>query len=114
MRTIAGIDDIGIYVFTQKDRSTRTLVPHHHHVNLHRRDVVDRIEQVSPFFTEEPELLGVDHIGTQSFSASSNDILVRVEFSKNILATVISRKDGTFLIGRLSTSIKVICGGKMS
>ena len=41
------------------------------------------------------------------FSASSNDMRVRVEFSKNKLAMVISLNEGTFFIGRLSTSLKL-------
>ena len=39
------------------------------------------------------------------FSANSKDIRVRVEFSKNILAMVTSRKVGTLLIGLLMTSL---------
>ena len=41
------------------------------------------------------------------FSASSKDKRVRVEFSKNKLAIVMSRKEGTFFIGRLMTSLKL-------
>ena len=55
--------------------------------------------KVSPFFSylaEEEKLI----ISAESlFSASSNDNLVLVEFSKNKLATVISLNDGTFFIG---------------
>ena len=40
------------------------------------------------------------------FSASSKERRVLVLFSKNKLAMVISRNDGTFLIGRLITSLK--------
>ena len=41
------------------------------------------------------------------FSASSNESLVRVEFSKKILAIVMSLREGTFLMGRLITSLKL-------
>ena len=40
------------------------------------------------------------------FSASSKDNLVRVEFSKNKLATVISLSEGTFLMGLFKMSLK--------
>ena len=40
------------------------------------------------------------------FSASSKESLVLVLFSKNKLAIVMSRSEGTFLIGRLITSLK--------
>ena len=40
------------------------------------------------------------------FCANSNDSFVRVEFSKNRLAIVISLRDGTFLMGRLITFLK--------
>ena len=40
------------------------------------------------------------------FADNSKDNLVLVEFSKNKFAIVISRKEGTFLIGRLITSLK--------
>ena len=39
------------------------------------------------------------------FSASSKERRVLVLFSKNRLAMVISRREGTFLIGRLITSL---------
>ena len=61
--------------------------------------------RVSPFFTE---LLLLEKLITSAeslFSASSNDSLVRVEFSKNTLAMVMSLKDGTFLMGLLITSL---------
>ncbi len=40
------------------------------------------------------------------FSANSNERRVRVEFSKNRLAMVMSRSEGTFLMVRLMTSLK--------
>src|SRR5690554_1376407 len=61
---------------------------------------------VSPFFTEdcaaEKLIVSADNL----FSASSNDSLVLVLFSKKMLAMVISLSEGTFLIGRLITSLK--------
>ena len=39
------------------------------------------------------------------FCANSNESLVRVLFSKKMFAIVTSRKEGTFLIGRLITSL---------
>ncbi len=47
-------------------------------------------------------------------SASSKETRVRVLLSKNKFATVISRREGTFLIGRLMTSLKLSAVSKMS
>ena len=61
----------------------------------------------SPFLTELPDALKFTMSADSLFSASSKDNLVRVEFSKNKLAMVISLKDGTFFMGRLITSLKL-------
>jgi len=60
---------------------------------------------VSPFLTELPEAEKLTTSAESLFSANSNDKRVRVEFSKKTLAIVTSRKDGTFFIGRLMTSL---------
>ncbi len=60
---------------------------------------------VSPFFTELLEAEKLITSAESLFSASSNERRVRVEFSKNKLAMVISLREGTFLIGRLITSL---------
>jgi hypothetical protein len=62
--------------------------------------------RVSPFFTELLEAVKFKTSADNLFAANSKEILVRVEFSKKILAMVMSRKDGTFLMGRLMTSLK--------
>jgi hypothetical protein len=64
-------------------------------------------KSVSPFFTEEEEAEKFTVSAESLFSANSKEILVRVEFSKNKFATVTSRREGTFLIGRLITSLKL-------
>lgn len=51
---------------------------------------------VSPFFTEELAALKFTVSALNRFSASSKLIRVRVEFSKKRLATVVSRRLGTF------------------
>ena len=60
----------------------------------------------SPFLTEdwaaEKLMMSADSL----FSASSKESLVRVLFSKKRLAIVMSRREGTFLIGLLITSLK--------
>ena len=48
-----------------------------------------------------------------SFSANSNESRVRVEFSKKTLAIVTSRREGTFLIGRLITSLNSLAVSKI-
>ena len=59
----------------------------------------------SPFETEEPEAAKLMVSAESLFSASSNEILVRVEFSKNKLTIVTSRSVGTFFMGRRNTSL---------
>jgi hypothetical protein len=62
---------------------------------------------VSPFLTELEEEEKLMTSAERRFWASSNERRVRVEFSKKTLAMVTSRSEGTFLIGRLSTSLNV-------
>jgi hypothetical protein len=61
--------------------------------------------KVSPFLTELPEAEKLMVSAERRFSANSKESRVRVEFSKNTLAMVTSRREGTFLIGRLRTSL---------
>src|SRR6185503_18968324 len=61
---------------------------------------------VSPLLTEEDEAAKLMVSADRRRSASSKDKRVRVEFSKNILAMVTSRSEGTFLIGRFKTVLK--------
>ena len=70
--------------------------------------------KVSPFLTDEPAALKLTTSAESLFSANSKDKRVRVEFSKNTLAMVISRKEGTFLIGLLITSLKRDAVSRMS
>src|SRR5690606_20122687 len=63
--------------------------------------------RVSPFLTLDPPDEKLRTSAESRFSASSKEIRVRVEFSKNKLAIVMSRNVGTFLIGRLITSLKL-------
>ena len=53
---------------------------------------------VSPFLTEDCEDEKFSTSADKRFSANSKDSLVRVEFSKNKLAMVISLSDGTFFL----------------
>ena len=59
--------------------------------------------KVSPFFTDEDDAAKFTTSAESLFSANSKESFVRVEFSKNILAMVMSLNDGTFLIGLLIT-----------
>ena len=63
--------------------------------------------RVSPFETEDPEAEKLMVSALSRFSASSKDIRVRVLFSKKILAIVVSRRVGTFLIGLCKTCLKL-------
>ena len=62
-------------------------------------------KSVSPFLTELLDAEKFIVSAERRFSANSNDKRVRVEFSKKIFAIVTSRKEGTFLMGRLMTSL---------
>ena len=63
--------------------------------------------RVSPFETDEEEAEKLTISALKRFWANSNEMRVRVEFSKKILATVISLREGTFLIGRLIMALKL-------
>src|SRR5690606_1991708 len=69
---------------------------------------------VSPLVTEELEEAKFITSAESLFSANSNESFVRVLFSKKRLAMVISRREGTFLIGRLITSLKWSAVSKIS
>ncbi|MNR43111.1 hypothetical protein D3C85_1617020 [compost metagenome] len=70
--------------------------------------------KVSPLLTDEEEAAKLTTSAESLFSASSNDNLVRVEFSKKMFAMVISLKEGTFFIGRLITSLKLSAVSKIN
>src|SRR5690554_1657664 len=70
--------------------------------------------KVSPLLTEEEEAEKLMVSAERRFSANSKESRVRVEFSKNTLAMVISRREGTFLIGRFKTSLKLSAVSKIS
>ena len=59
---------------------------------------------VSPFLTEDEAAEKLTTSADSRFSANSKDKRVRVEFSKNKLAMVMSLKEGTFFMGLFSTN----------
>src|SRR5688500_357133 len=69
-----------------------------------RFSAVSRI--VSPLVTLEDETLILTASADSRFAASSNDVRVRVEFSKKRFITVLPRRVGTFLISRVLISRK--------
>src|SRR5205085_451840 len=69
---------------------------------------------VSPLETEDELAVKFSESADKRFSASSKDMRVRVEFSKNKLTTVISRSEGTFLTGRCKTSLNCEVVDKIS
>ncbi len=62
--------------------------------------------RVSPFSTLEPEPLTLTTSADRRLPASSNEVEVRVEASKNMLMIVRPRRVGTFLMSRSITSAK--------
>src|SRR5690554_7030874 len=69
--------------------------------------------KVSPLLTEEAAAEKFTTSAESRFSAKSKESFVRVEFSKNKLAMVISLSEGTFFIGRLITSLKLSAVSKI-
>ncbi|MCY1531377.1 hypothetical protein D9M68_666010 [compost metagenome] len=69
---------------------------------------------VSPLLTDEEEAAKLMMSAESLFSANSKESLVRVEFSKKILAMVISLKAGTFLMGRLIIPLKLSAVSKIN
>ena len=63
--------------------------------------------KLSPLLTLEEMAEKFVTSADNRFSASSNEIRVRVEFSKKRFITFFPVKDGTFLIGRSRTSRNV-------
>ena len=80
---------------------------HYNCINFHRFNILSSVFKLSPFFRllDEAEKFTVSALSL--FWASSKLIFVLVEFSKNKLTIVTPCKDGTFLIGRSSTSLKL-------
>jgi hypothetical protein len=62
---------------------------------------------VSPFLTELFDAEKLITSADKRFWASSKESRVRVEFSKNTLAMVTSRNEGTFFMGRFITALKL-------
>ena len=62
--------------------------------------------RVSPLSTLEPEPLTLTTSAERRLPASSNEVEVRVEASKNMLMIVRPRRVGTFLMSRSMTSAK--------
>ena len=63
--------------------------------------------RVSPLLREDEEAEKLTISADKRFSANSKERRVRVEFSKNKLAMVISLRDGTFFMGLLITDLKL-------
>ena len=63
--------------------------------------------RVSPFLREDEEAEKLTVSADNRFSANSKERRVRVEFSKNNLAMVMSLSEGTFFIGLLITDLKL-------
>ncbi len=61
----------------------------------------------SPFDTDDPLVEKLITSADSRFAANSNEIRVRVEFSKKRFTTVRPRNAGTFLITRVPTSRKL-------
>jgi len=109
MCAISSIDDRCIDFIGQKLWGPWMRMTHHNHIHLHRKMLLTVSVSVSPFFTEELPAVKLITSALKRFSASSNDSLVRVEFSKKRFATVKSLSEGTFLMGRLMTSLNSCC-----
>ena len=70
--------------------------------------------RVSPFLTEDEPAEKLTTSALKRFSANSKDRRVRVLFSKNKFAIVISRSVGTFFMGRFKTSLNSLAVSRIS
>ena len=69
--------------------------------------------RVSPFFRLDIDELKLIRSALRRLAAISNELRVRVEFSKNRLTTVLPFRAGTFLTSRLETSMKASAVSRM-
>ena len=70
--------------------------------------------KLSPFWVLDPDEEKFTMSALKRLAASSKEIRVRVEASKNMLATVFPRRAGTFLTSRAETSLKDFAVSKIS
>ena len=100
VHAVAGVDDDRAAEPRQQVRRAGRGVPHDDHVGRHRLEVADGVEERFPFVTLDCATAMLSVSALRRFSATSNDMRVRVLGSKNRLTTVRPRRVGTFLIGR--------------
>lgn len=67
VRAVAGVDDLGGYVFRQEYARSGIGVAHDDHVDLHRQDVVDRVDQGFAFGDGGHGGRKIDHVGREAF-----------------------------------------------
>src|SRR5208283_2556403 len=70
--------------------------------------------KVSPLLVEDTLEAILSVSAERRLAASSKEMRVRVEGSKNRVTTVLPRKAGTFLMLRLETSLKDLAVSRMS
>ena len=104
--SISCINDHASTFLERNNSSSWIGMTHYNHINFHGQNIIDRINQCFPFFNEDCEAEKFITSALRRFSANSKESLVRVLFSKNKLAMVMSLRLGTFLMGRLMTSLK--------
>ena len=80
---------------------------HNEHVGLHRRQVIDRVEQRFPFTALERTMSRLNTSADNRRAAISNVVRVRVLFSKNRLKTLLPRSSGTFFTSRSAMLMKL-------
>ncbi len=105
VRAVAGVDDARPADARELMRRARRGVAHDDHVRRHRLERPRGVGRASRPSTRSTRHVVMPSVSALSrFSASSNDMRVRVLGSKNRLTTVRPRSVGTFLIGRVPTS----------
>ena len=103
------ISNISESTIVFSDKKSLLRLNYKNFIEIIDEDKFDRIlenQNIIEMETLEEDALKFTISAESLFSANSNESLVLVEFSKNKLAMVISLNDGTFLIGRLITSLK--------
>lgn len=104
VRAVAGVDDLGGYVFRQEYARSGIGWRMTTMSTFIDRMLLTVSIRVSPLVTEDTEAEKLTTSAERRFSASSKEVRVRVLFSKKRLAIVIPLSEGSFLEGAESTS----------
>jgi hypothetical protein len=131
VRSVARVQNGRLHVRSDGRRRPVHRMADHQRVDLHRVHHARRVERRFPLVHRAERRIEIDDVRARRLAAISNDVRVRVEFSKNMLLTVFRRDDRSFcaravLGGVLSRFSRIVamsfvescsmsskCGGEM-